>query len=157
MQQEYDAENLPKIDGARVVILVSKWYREHTDNIVSKCVEILKKAGCAEPRIEVLPGALELPLAAQTIARGADRPDVIVCVGAIMKGETLHFDMIVDECMRGLGRVMLDESIPIIVEVIPTLNIEQLKARSGNDSYNKGIEAALAAAEIVAWRRANAK
>lgn len=152
MQIEYSAQPLPLIEDAAIAILQSKWYREHTDNIVSVCVDLLKPTRCRPPEIHIVPGALEMPFAAQTLAR-TKRLDAIVCVGAIMKGETLHFDMIVDECIRGLGQVMLVESIPIIVEVIPTLNIEQLIARSASDKFNKGIEAAQATAEIIAWRR----
>jgi 6,7-dimethyl-8-ribityllumazine synthase len=70
-----------------------------------------------------------------------------------MKGDTYHFEMISNECIRGLGEVMLSENVPIIVEVIPVTNLEQLVARSRDDRFNKGIEAALAAAEIIEWRR----
>jgi 6,7-dimethyl-8-ribityllumazine synthase len=70
-----------------------------------------------------------------------------------MKGETLHFDMIVDECTRGLGQVMLQYDTPIILEVIPIMNIEQLQERCGDNDFNKGIEAALATADMIAWRR----
>ncbi|MFZ5480501.1 MAG: 6,7-dimethyl-8-ribityllumazine synthase [Myxococcota bacterium] len=160
MQVQLDAAAVPKIPGARIAILQAKWYREHVDGMVKRCVEILRDADCPVPEHHLLPGSLELPLAAQTLIRSAapDRPyDALICFGAIMKGETYHFEMIADECARGFGQVMLSEGVPIIMEVIPIATVEQLVARSGNDGFNKGIEAAVAAAEIVSWRRGLAR
>ena len=156
MQVQLNPHSIPKIPQARVAILQAKWYREHVDKMVAKCVELLEQADCPSPEIHILPGSLELPLAAQTLLRAApaDRPyDVLICFGAIMKGETYHFEMIMNECIRGLGQVMLSEGTPIIVEVIPVTTVEQLIARSQDDAFNKGVEAALAATEIIAWRR----
>lgn len=154
MKQRYDPSRVPRIDGARVTVLQSGWYAEHTDEMVRKCRAVLREAGCAAVDVERVPGALELPFAAQTLAASAARrPDAIVCIGAIVKGETLHFETVAEECIRGLGEVMRRHDIPIIIEVLPVLSIDQLVARSGDDDRNKGIEAAVAAAEVVAWRR----
>ncbi|MBI2426717.1 MAG: 6,7-dimethyl-8-ribityllumazine synthase [Candidatus Kerfeldbacteria bacterium] len=156
MHIEHTPESLPKIPGARVAILQAKWYREYVDRMVEKCVAVLRKANCPQPEHYLLPGSLELPLAAQTLIRNAKRGapyDALVCFGAILKGETDHFEMIRDECIRGLGQVMLTENVPIIVEVLPVTSVKQLAARSRDDNLNKGIEAAIATAEIIAWRR----
>ena len=156
MQVELDPNSVPPIPGARIAILQAKWYREQIDKMVEKCVSILGDAGCPKPEHHILPGSLELPLAAQALIRNASKQepyDALICFGAIMKGETYHFDMIMDECMRGLGQVMLAEGVPIIVEVIPVTSVDQLVARSRDDEFNKGIEAALAVAEIIDWRR----
>ena len=156
MQVELDPKSAPAIPGARVAILQAKWYREPIDKMVEKCVSILKQAQCPAPEHHILPGSLELPLAARYLIRNAPKEspyDAIICFGAIMKGETYHFDMIMNECTRGLGEVMLSEDVPIIVEVIPVSNVDQLIARSKDDQFNKGIEAALATAEIIDWRR----
>ena len=156
MQVELDPKTIPAIPGARVAILQAKWYREQIDKMVAMCVSLLKGAQCPPPEHYILPGSLELPLAARTLIRHANKIspyDAIICFGAIMKGETYHFDMIMDECIRGLGQVMLTEDVPIIVEVIPVSSVEQLIARSKNDHFNKGVEAALATAEIIDWRR----
>jgi len=150
---DHTEKPIPRIEGARVAILQTKWYSEFIDNMVSKCNDLLVEAGAHPPEIHRIPGAVELPLAAQTLARGHDRPDVIICFGGILKGDTFHFEMISTECMRGLGEVMLKENIPIIVEVIPVLTLEDLRARSQDDEKNKGIEAAYATAEILSWRR----
>ena len=157
MQVELDPKSIPSIPGARIAILQAKWYREPIDKMVEKCVTLLKGAQCPEPERHILPGSLELPLAAQSLIRRAAKEgkpyDAVLCFGAIMKGETYHFDLIMNECARGLGQVMLSEDVPIIVEVIPVSNVDQLTARSKDDQFNKGIEAALATAEIIAWRR----
>jgi 6,7-dimethyl-8-ribityllumazine synthase len=150
---DHTEKPIPRIEGASVAILQTKWYREFIDSMVLKCTELLVEAGAHPPTIHRIPGAVELPLAAQTLARGHSRPDIIICFGGILKGDTFHFEMISTECMRGLGEVMLRENIPIIVEVIPVLTIEDLRARSQDDEKNKGIEAAYATAEILSWRR----
>lgn len=157
MQVQLDPTSIPQIPGARIAILQAKWYREHIDKMVNKCTDILAVSGCPKPELHILPGSLELPLAAQALIRSGveqQKPyDAVICFGAIMKGETYHFEMIMNECIRGLGQVMLAENVPIIVEVIPVTKLEQLIARSQDDAFNKGVEAALATAEIIAWRR----
>ncbi len=160
MQLELDQTAIVSIPDARIAILQAKWYRPQVDRMVDVCRALLARAGAAEPEHHVLPGSLELPLAAQSLVRDRvrSRPlDAVICFGAIMKGDTYHFEMISNECIRGLGQVMLSEGVPIIVEVIPVTNLEQLVARSGDDRFNKGIEAALAAAEIIDWRRRTLK
>lgn len=154
MQVVHTKTGIPHIPHARIAILQSKWYSEHTDNLVKKCIETLASSGCTQPDLYVLPGSLELPLAARTLARNANKHyEALICFGAIVKGETLHFEMVANECMRGLGQVMMEENIPIIVEVLPVLKLEHLIARCGDNEHNKGIEAAIAAAEVIAWRR----
>jgi 6,7-dimethyl-8-ribityllumazine synthase len=146
-----DVTKLARIDGARIAILQSKWYREHTDLMVSKCIEVLESRG-GEWEHHALPGTLEIPLACQSLAR-TKRYDAIICVGVVLKGETRHFEMVVDETVRSLGQVMLNEDVPVIVEVIPATTIEQVIARTANDEYNKGIEAGATACEVIDWRR----
>lgn len=160
MQVQLNPNAMPPIPGAKVAILQAKWYREYIDSMVAKCVAMLVNAQCPQPEIHLLPGSFELPLAAQTLIRNAPKEapyDAIICFGGLMKGETYHFEMIANECSRGFGQVMLSEGIPIIMEVIPATNISQLEARSRDDAFNKGIEAALATAEIIAWRRSLAR
>ncbi len=155
-QVQLDPNAMPLIPGAKVAILQARWYREYIDSMVAKCKSLLMEAQCPEPEFHLLPGSFELPLAAQTLIRNApvDKPyDAIICFGGLMKGETYHFEMIANECSRGFGQVMLTEGVPIIMEVIPATNVQQLEARSRDDAFNKGIEAALATAEIITWRR----
>ena len=121
--------------------------------MVEKCSSILREAGVGVIDLHPVSGCLEMPLAARRLARLGKEYEAIITFGVVLKGETYHFEMIVDECIRGLGTVMLEDDIPIIVEVLPVTNLDQAKARSANDGFNKGIEAALATIETVAWRR----
>ena len=79
--------------------------------------------------------------------------DAVICFGVIVKGETLHFEMISNECMRGLGNVMLQYRRPVIVEILPVFEMAHAQARAADDEFNKGYEAAAAAIEMIAWRR----
>jgi len=153
MQHSYSGTSLPQISGATIAILQSKWHREHTDRMVTKCVELLKSAGAAEPEIHILPGSIELPLAARRLVRRGKKYDAIIVFGAIVKGDTFHFEMVMNMCAQGLNQVMLEEDVPIINEVLPVTNIDQLIARTGDNEHNKGLEAAIAAAEVISWRR----
>lgn len=153
MQHAYDTSNLPKIDGARVAILQSKWHSEHTDLMVKKCADLLTAVGSTAD-VHVLPGALELPLAADRLAK-TKRYDAIVCFGVIMKGETYHFDLILQMVELGFVRAMHDNDMPILIEILPVTNMAQVEARSADNEFNKGYEAGLAAIDIIKWRREN--
>jgi len=138
------------------------------------CRAVLEDAGYTKIDEYTLPGCLEIPLAARDLLaedarnlgdlpdnkaenRGENKAenkiDAIVCFGIIVKGDTLHFEMISEESMRGLGSVMHDFRRPILVEILPVFEMQQAIDRSSNDEFNKGIEAAVAAIEMVAWRR----
>jgi 6,7-dimethyl-8-ribityllumazine synthase len=144
---------IQKIPNAKIVILQTKWYREFTDKMVKYCLKTLQDAECLEPQIEIIPGALELPIAAQNIARIKGNLEAIICFGGIVKGDTYHFDMILKSCAEGLLHVSLKEDVPIINEVIAVDNLEFLKDRSQDNKSNKGFEAAIATTEIISWRR----
>ena len=147
---------LPRISTpGSIVILKSKWYPEFVDSLSSTCINVLNQCGYQEIEEHVLPGSLEIPLAARDILSEdtSNRIDAIICFGVIVKGDTLHFELISQESMRGLGIVMHEFRRPIIVEILPVYEIDQAKQRSSNDEFNKGIEAAVAAIEMVAWRR----
>jgi 6,7-dimethyl-8-ribityllumazine synthase len=152
MQKRYDAD-LPRIEGARIAILQSKWYGEETGRMARIATELLEEAGGAV-ELHVLPGSLELPIAARTLAEL--RPGAyaaMIALGAVLKGDTLHFELVAEGCAQGLARVSLEHGIPILNEVLPCYTREQLIARTADDDHNKGIEAAQAAAEIISWRR----
>lgn len=119
--------------------------------MVLVCEDILKNAGCSEVALYQVPGSYELPLAAKKLAK-LGRFDALVVFGAIVKGDTDHYQVILDTCIRELGRVMYDFEIPIIMELLPVHRIEDLIARS-EGPHNKGIEAGQAAVETVAWHR----
>lgn len=123
--------------------------------MTKKCIEVLKAAECSKIETHVVPGCLEIPLAARRLAQRSPGLEAIVVFGVILKGDTYHFEMVKDLCMSGLERVMFECDIPIINEVLPVDKIEYAAERSADNEKNKGIEAGLAAAEIISWRRDN--
>jgi 6,7-dimethyl-8-ribityllumazine synthase len=154
-QTSYSIESLVQVPKAKVAIIQSKWYREYSDSMTSKCVEVLKAAGCSDIETHVVPGCLEIPLAAKRLKQRSPDLEAIVVFGIILKGDTYHFEMVKDLCMSGLERVMFECDVPIINEVLPVDKIEYAAERAADNSKNKGIEAGLAAAEIIDWRRRN--
>lgn len=114
------------------------------------CLEGLTRHGVAADRIvEVsVPGAFELPLAAQTLIeqRGVD---AVVCLGAVVRGETPHFDYVAGEAARGVQRVALETGVPVLFGVLTTDTVEQALARARDDETNKGYEAACGAIDMV--------
>ncbi|MEM9622915.1 MAG: 6,7-dimethyl-8-ribityllumazine synthase [Pseudomonadota bacterium] len=156
MQSPIDIASLPVIQSpGRIAILKSKWYPDLVQNMADACTQVLTEYGYSQIEQHTLPGSLELPLAARDLlATDVDNTlDAIVCFGIIVKGETLHFEMISYECMRGLGELMHEFRRPVVVEVLPVFEMSQAEARAGNDEFNKGFEAAACAIEMVAWRQ----
>lgn len=160
MKTTVDVSTLPKIHRPGAIhILCSKWYPEYVQSLATTCERVLRENGYGRIVTHTLPGSLELPLGARDLlAEDRNREiDAIICFGIIVKGETYHFEMISNECIRGLGDVMHEFRRPIIVEVIPVTDIAHAASRAADDEYNKGIEAAVAAIEMVAWRRRNTR
>ncbi|NCF44759.1 MAG: 6,7-dimethyl-8-ribityllumazine synthase [Proteobacteria bacterium] len=158
MRTVVDVSALAAIENpGRICILQSKWYPEFVGSMSEACQKVLSSAGYTDIQVHTLPGSLEMPLAARDLLAedSAFAIDAIICFGVIIKGDTLHFEMISTESMRGLGSVMHDFRRPVVVEILPVFNKQQAIDRSSDDEFNKGIEAAVAAIEMVAWRRAH--
>ncbi len=119
--------------------------------MVSRCVDVLKKSE-ADIDIHIIPGCLEFALASQKIIQ-QQKIDAIICIGVLMKGETHHYEMILQSCSSGMQKVSLDSGIPLINAVLPVTNMDQVKERASDNDYNKGIEAALAAIEFITWEK----
>ena len=151
-QEALDLTKLPQVPDARIAILLSKWYPKQVKSMCAKCVEVLRDCAVKEIDTHTLPGTFEFPYAAGELAVLASPPDAIICFSVVLKGDTMHFEMIIDECVRGLGEVSREHRIPIINEILPVTDIAQADSRSANDDFNKGIEAAVAAVEILHWR-----
>jgi 6,7-dimethyl-8-ribityllumazine synthase len=119
------------------------------------CDGVLRQAGYSDIQQHTLPGSLEIPLAARDLLAEdtAREIDAVICFGVIVKGDTLHFEMISEESMRGLGQVMHEFCRPVLVEILPVFDIQQAIDRCSDDEFNKGIEAAVAAIEMIHWRR----
>jgi 6,7-dimethyl-8-ribityllumazine synthase len=153
-QATYSYEKLKSIvPGAKVAIIQSKWYGDISQSMTTRCLEVLRFAGCEEPQVHVLPGCLEIPLAARRLAKRDPKLEAIIVFGVILKGDTYHFDIVKDLCMGGLERVQFECDIPIINEVLPVDKIEDAYRRAGDNDSNKGLEAGIAAVEIIEWRR----
>ncbi len=156
MKTKVDVSGLPEIASpGQIHILCSKWYPGQVQSLANACETVLRSHGYESIHIHTLPGSLELPLAARDLLAEdhAKNIDAIICFGIIVKGETYHFGMISNESIRGLGGVMHEFRRPVIVEIIPVTEMAHAEARSADDEFNKGIEAAVAAIEMVAWRR----
>ncbi len=156
-QTSYATTQVPRVENARTAIIISKWYREFTELMVKKCLGVLQEAGCVQPKVHVVPGSLEIPLAAKRLVENDPSLESIIVFGVILKGDTYHFEMVKDLANSGIERVMFEHDIPIINEIIPVDTLEYVKARCADDDRNKGLEAGIAAVEIMAWRREHPK
>lgn len=154
-QVSYSLSDIPRVENGRTAIIISKWYREYSDSMVQKCKEVLAVAGCVEPEVHIVPGSLEIPLAARRLAQCDPLLEAIIVFGVILKGDTYHFEMVKNLAMSGLERVMFECDIPVINEILPVDTLEYVRARSGDNDKNKGLEAGRAAVEIIEWRRRN--
>ncbi len=136
--------------GLRFGIVVSKFNKFVTSRLLSSCAQALEKAGAKEDDVEVVrvPGAFEIPLAARTLA-GSGRFDAVICLGAIIRGHTPHFDYISAEASRGIMRAGLDANVPVIFGVLTTETVAQAIERADPEKYNRGGEAAKTAIEMA--------
>lgn len=148
-------DQLPDVSDARVAIVQSKWHAQYVDAMVTRCLQVFERAGCKAPPVHVLPGAVELPLAARRVIRRDRTIDAVIAFGAVLKGDTYHFEVVWRMCTDGLNQVMLEEDVPIIMEVLAVSDLDQLAQRCADDEFNKGVEAAVAAIEMIYWRRQN--
>jgi len=136
--------------GMKFAIVVSRFNDFVTDRLLEGALDALKSHGAEESAIEVVrvPGAFEISLAAKRLAV-AGRHDALICLGAIIRGDTPHFDYIAAAVTRGLGALVLEYRLPIAFGVLTTNNVEQAMERAGEKSTNKGYEAALTAIEMA--------
>ena len=139
------------IAGNRKFAVVVGRFNEFIGNkLLGGCIDGLKRHGCDEDNIEItwVPGAFEIPLAAQKLAK-TGRYDAVICLGAVIRGSTPHFDYVSSEVTKGVASVMLATGLPIIFGVLTTENIEQAIERAGTKAGNKGFEAAMTAIEMA--------
>ena len=138
------------VTGVRIGIVVARWNGEITESLLAGALRALARHGVADNDATVyrVPGAFELPLAAQRVAR-TGQVDAVIALGCVIRGGTPHFEYVCSECTRGIGAVALAEDLPVAFGVLTTDNLEQARARAGDNSENKGEEAALTALEMV--------
>lgn len=135
---------------ARIAVVRAQFNASLTESLEKHCLATLFNYGLKKDQILQfqVPGSLEIPIVAQNIAKNK-KADIIIALGVVIKGDTYHFEIVANECARGCMDVALKFNIPIIFEVIPAYNLAQAKKRTGNNSQNKGREAALAALKML--------
>lgn len=140
--------------GIRISLVVSRYNEFVTSRLLAGAVEVLTKAGIGEEGIEVawVPGAFEIPLVARRLARSG-RFDAVICLGAVIRGETPHFEYISREASRGIAQASLDSDLPVIFGVLTTDTVEQAMERAGAPERNRGAEAAHTAIEMASLLR----
>jgi 6,7-dimethyl-8-ribityllumazine synthase len=136
--------------GLRVAVAISRFNEHVTRRLLNGALTALHKCGVAEESVDVAwaPGAYDLPIVAQALARSG-RYDAVVCLGCVIRGETTHDRYIALGAATGLMRVSLETSVPLAFGVLTTQSLEQAEARSGGAHGNKGEDAALAAVEMA--------
>ena len=140
----------PNGEGLRLGIVLARFNESVTERLLAGALEALAKHGVADDAIDVaaVPGAFELPLGAQRLA-ATGRYDALICLGAVVRGDTPHFDFVAGEAARGIGEVARRHDLPVAFGVLTTDTIEQALARAGGERGNKGYEAAVTALEMV--------
>jgi 6,7-dimethyl-8-ribityllumazine synthase len=140
--------------GMRVAVVVSRFNELVTERLLSGARDCLLRHGVVEEDLTVVrvPGAWELPLAVRKVV-ALGKVDAVVAVGALIRGETPHFELLASEVTRGLSAVAHDTGTPVIFGVLTTDTVEQAMNRAGAKSGNKGWEAALSAIETVSLFR----
>ena len=128
--------------------------RMDSEMVLFRCCEAGVET--AQMPISAVPGAFELPLAAKWMLEGADPCDAVIAIGAVIRGETAHFDYVCQGVTQGLMQLSLDSGKPAIFCVLTDDNIEQSRARSGGEHGNKGIEAAIACLKMLALKNQKA-
>jgi 6,7-dimethyl-8-ribityllumazine synthase len=148
MTQIYEGSLSAK--GLRFAIVVSRYNEFITERLLAAAIDALLEKGALDQDIIVhrVPGSFEIPQVARWIA-AQESFDAIVCLGALIRGKTMHFQLISEECARGIQQVAAEFSIPVTFGVITAETNEQAVERAGEKSENKGWEAALAAIEMA--------
>lgn len=141
--------------GLRFGIVVSRFNEFITDRLLRSAYDGLVRSGAREDDIEIVrvPGSFEIPSAARTLAQ-TKKYDAIICLGCLIRGDTAHYDVIVNEVTRGIGQSAQETGVPHAFGVLTCENLEQAIDRAGLKMGNKGFEAALAAVEMGNLKRA---
>lgn len=137
-------------EGMKVGIVASRFNEFITNKLLGGAVDGLVRHGADEKNITVawIPGAFEIPLVAQKMAKSG-KYDAIICVGAVIRGSTTHYDYVCNEVSKGIAHVSLETGVPVMFGVVTTENIEQAIERAGTKAGNKGYDCALSAIEMV--------
>lgn len=137
-------------EGMKVGIVASRFNEIIVNKLLGGAVDGLVRHGVEEENITAawVPGAFEIPIVAQKMAK-SEKYDAVICVGAVIRGDTTHYDYVCNEVSKGIAQVGLNTGVPVLFGVITTENIEQAIARAGSKAGNKGYDCALSAIEMV--------
>jgi 6,7-dimethyl-8-ribityllumazine synthase len=136
--------------GLNVAIVVARYNEAITRKLLQGALQALEQAAAESVDVFNVPGAYELPFAAKQLV---PRFHAIVALGAVIRGDTPHFDYVAGECARGLQQVMLESGVPVAFGVLTTDNLEQAEARAGGALGNKGFDAAMTAVEMARFAK----
>lgn len=141
--------------GLKFALVVSRFNSFITERLLAGALDALERSGASEGDIEIVrvPGSWEMPLAVATLA-GQKRHDAIICLGAVIKGETPHFDYVAGEAAKGIAQTSLQTGVPVSFGVLTTQSLDQAIDRAGAKSGNKGYDAAVTAIEMAQLLRA---
>jgi len=136
--------------GLRFAIIVARFNSFITERLLAGALDALARTGCAESDIEIVkvPGSWEMPVVARELAE-RKRYDALICLGAVIRGDTPHFDYVAGEAAKGLGQLAAQTGVPVAFGVLTCNTVEQAIHRSGGNVGNKGVECAEAALEMV--------
>ena len=136
--------------GRRFAVVVGRFNEVVTERLLEGALSAFRRHGVAEDDVEVawVPGSFEIPVVARRFARSRE-VEAVVCLGAVIRGETAHFDLVAGESARGIQQVAIDTGVPCILGVLATDGLDQALDRAGGKHGNKGWDAAIAAIEMA--------
>lgn len=136
--------------GLKFAIVVSRFNSLITERLLEGALDALRRTGCCEEDVTIVrvPGSWEMPLAARELAL-ANKHDALICLSAVIRGDTPHFDYVAGEAAKGLGQIPMQTGIPVAFGVLTTNTVEQALDRAGIKSGNKGFDAAMTAVEMA--------
>ncbi len=137
-------------EGQKIAIVAGRFNEIITNKLLGGAIDAFKRHGGDENNIDLawVPGAFEIPLIAKKMAE-SKKYDAVICLGAVIRGATPHFDMVANETTKGIAAAGLQTGVPIIFGVLTTDNIEQAVERAGSKAGNKGFEAVTTAIEMI--------
>ncbi|MEE8448332.1 MAG: 6,7-dimethyl-8-ribityllumazine synthase [Thermodesulfobacteriota bacterium] len=143
-------EGVLKAEGLKFAIISSRFNDFVGDKLIQGALEALTRTGARDEDVDIIkvPGSFEIPQAAR-LAVDSDKYDAVICLGAVIRGATPHFEYVAAEVSKGVARISLESKIPVVYGILTTDNIEQAIERAGTKGGNKGWDAALTAVEMV--------
>ncbi len=140
----------PRGAGRRIAVVVARFHEQVTAKLLEGALARLRSRGVGEGSVDVawVPGAFEVPLVAKRMAT-TGAYDAVICLGAVIRGQTAHFDLVAGEAARGAAEVAREIGVPVIFEVLATETLAQAEARAGGADGNRGWDAAEAALEMA--------